>query len=81
MTRLSFSGVPMDLDALSFSSHKMIAVAAMLWIDERFEMRTIGSQEEWEEGKEVCKIYMRYFAPRYELYSKFPTWLIVYMKC
>jgi hypothetical protein len=59
----------------------MIAVAAMMWIDERFGMRIIEGQKEWEEGVEVCKVYMRYFAPRYGLYSEYPSWLTVWLKC
>jgi hypothetical protein len=73
MTKLSFSGVPMDLDGLSFSSHRMITVSALLWIDERFAQK----DAEWEEGVEDCKIYLAYLAPRYELYSMYWKFLAV----
>ena len=57
------TGMPMDLDTLAFWTHNMIYVAAILHI--KFSIR----DERYTSDLEAMIEYLRYFAPRYKLYS------------
>ena len=56
-------GMPMDLDTLAFWSHHMIYLTATLHI--KFAIR----DERYASDLEAMIDYLRYFAPRYKLYS------------
>jgi hypothetical protein len=61
--REGMSGVPIDLDTLSFWSHHMISVTGFMHI--KFGIR----DENYDRDLEAMMDYLRYFAPRYKLYS------------
>jgi hypothetical protein len=61
--RQGSSGIPMDLDMLAFWSHHMIYVCAAMHI--KFGIR----DESWESDLDAMIDYLRYFSPRYKLYS------------
>jgi hypothetical protein len=57
------AGMPMDLDTLSFWSHHMIYLIGLMHI--KFSIR----DENYISDLEAMTDYLRYFAPRYKLYS------------
>jgi hypothetical protein len=57
------AGMPMDLDTLSFWSHHMIYLIGLMHI--KFSIR----DEKYISDLEAMADYLRYFAPRYKLYS------------
>lgn len=59
------SGVPIDLEMLAFWSHHMIFLCATMHI--KFGIR----DENWASDLEAMIDYLRYFAPRYKLYSTY----------
>jgi hypothetical protein len=59
------AGMPIDLDMLAFWSHHMIFLCATMHI--KFGIR----DENWASDLEAMIDYLRYFAPRYKLYSKY----------
>jgi hypothetical protein len=59
------SGMPIDLEMLAFWSHHMIFLCATMHI--KFGIR----DENWASDLEVMIDYLRYFAPRYKLYSTY----------
>ena len=63
--RQGSSGMPMDLDMLAFWSHHMIYLCATM--DIKFGIR----DEHWTSDLEAMIDYLRYFAPRYKLYSTY----------
>lgn len=62
--REGMGGMPMDLDTLAFWSHQMIYVNALMHI--KFGIR----DENYASDLEIMIDYLRYFAPRYRLYSR-----------
>ncbi len=64
MTRVGYTGFPIDFDSLAFWSHRITSVTAMLHI--RFSER----DEEWQSGIDLMKHYLSGFATRYKLYGR-----------
>lgn len=61
--RQGASGLPLDLDTLAFWAHHMVFVTAVMHI--KFGSR----DEDWVSDLDLMIDYLRYFAPRYALYS------------
>jgi hypothetical protein len=61
--RQGASGLPLDMDTLAFWAHHMVFVTAMMHIK-------YGNRDEfWASDLDLMIDYLRYFAPRYTLYS------------
>ena len=56
-------GAPFDFDAVAFWAHSICARAALVHI-----MHSVYD-DEWEEGLQVLKVYLRSFEPRYKIYG------------
>lgn len=64
MTRVGYTGLPIDFDSLAFWSHRITSVTAMMHIG--FSER----DGEWQSGVDLMKHYLGGFETRYKLYGK-----------
>jgi hypothetical protein len=62
-TKAARIGRPLDLDVMAFWSHRIVHTAAVCHI--RFGER----DQDWKSDLQVLKSYLKYFEPRYKIYS------------